>query len=320
MSGIASIPSPGSGAIELGPLTFRAYGIMIALGVLAAVWLVGRRFVARGYSADHATGLAMWAVPAGVVGARAYHVITDWQKFDGNWGDAFRIWEGGLGILGGVILGTVAGLAYLRRHDIPYSVGFDVVAPALPLAQAIGRWGNWFNQELFGRPTDLPWGLEIDPGNRPAEYADAETFHPTFLYESLWNLVVFAVLIRIDRTRRLAPGHLFALYLALYSIGRLWVEALRIDDASEIAGLRVNLWVFSVVLVASGAIVLRGLRRGGGDGVPAAADTEADEPESDEPESDDADATADELVDAALADDGSAVSADAEDAQVEPRE
>lgn len=262
MPGFASIPSPGSGAIELGPLTFRAYGVMIALGVLAAVWLAGRRFAARGYSADHATGMAMWAVPAGVVGARLYHVITDWQKFEGNWGDAFKIWEGGLGILGGVLLGAVAGLAYLRRHAIPYAVGFDVVAPALPLAQAIGRWGNWFNQELFGGPTDLPWGLEIDPENRPSRYADVETFHPTFLYESLWNLGVVVVLLRIDRSRRLAAGHLFAAYLALYSVGRLWVEALRVDEANEIAGLRVNIWVFSIVLVISAAIVARGLRHG----------------------------------------------------------
>lgn len=263
MPGFASIPSPGSGAIELGPLTFRAYGVMIALGVLAAVWLAGRRFAQRGYPSEHATGMAMWAVPAGIVGARLYHVITDWQKFEGNWGDAFRIWEGGLGILGGVLLGAVAGFAYMRRHGIPYAVGFDAVAPALPLAQAIGRWGNWFNQELFGGPTDLPWGLEIDPENRPAEYADVETFHPTFLYESLWNLGVVVVLLRIDRTRRLAAGHLFAAYLALYSVGRLWVEALRVDDANEIAGLRVNIWVFSIVLVISVAIVVRGLRRSG---------------------------------------------------------
>jgi prolipoprotein diacylglyceryl transferase len=271
MPGFASIPSPGSGAIELGPLTFRAYGVMIALGVLAAVWLAGRRFAERGYSSDHATGLAMWAVPAGVVGARLYHVITDWQKFEGNWGDAFKIWEGGLGILGGVLLGVVAGLAYMRRHGIPYSVGLDVCAPALPLAQAIGRWGNWFNQELFGGPTDLPWGLEIDPENRPAEYADVETFHPTFLYESLWNLGAVVVLLRIDRTRRLAAGHLFAAYLALYSIGRLWVEALRVDEANEIAGVRVNIWVFSIVLVISAAIAVRGLRRDG-DPVDLAAD------------------------------------------------
>lgn len=279
MPGFASIPSPGSGAIELGPLTFRAYGIMIALGVLAAVWLAGRRFAERGYPSDHATGMAMWAVPAGVVGARLYHVVTDWQKFEGNWGDAFKIWEGGLGILGGVLAGAVAGLAYLRRHGIASGVGLDVVAPTLPLAQAIGRWGNWFNQELFGGPTELPWGLEIDPENRPDAHVDAETFHPTFLYEWLWNLAVVVVLLRVDRARRLASGYLFAAYLALYSIGRLWVEALRVDEANEIAGVRVNIWVFSIVLVVSAAFVAQGLRRGAGAGDDADG-FDADEVES----------------------------------------
>lgn len=256
----ASIPSPSSGSIELGPLTFRAYGLMIALGVLAAVWLVGKRFAQRGLDADHATGLAMWAVPAGLVGARLYHVITDWQRFEGRWGDAFKLWEGGLGILGGVIAGAIAGAAYARKHDIAIATILDVAAPAMPLAQAIGRWGNWFNQELFGRPTDLPWGLEIDAEHRPAEYADTETFHPTFLYESLWNLVLVGVLLRLERTKRLRPVGLFATYLAGYSIGRLWIEAIRIDTASEVAGLRVNLWVFSALLLASLVVVGRSLR------------------------------------------------------------
>ena len=261
LASIAAIPSPGDGSIELGPLTFRAYGFMIALGVLAAVWLVGRRFGQRGLNPDHATGLAMWAVPAGLVGARLYHVITDWRSFEGRWGDAFKIWEGGLGILGGVIAGAVAGYAYMRRHNIDPGLGFDVVAPALPLAQAIGRWGNWFNQELFGRPTDLPWGLEIDVDHRPAEYIDNETFHPTFLYESLWNLLLVVVLLRLDVLKKLRPWGLFFTYLAGYSIGRLWIEAIRIDTASEIAGLRVNLWVFGLLLIASATLVVRHLRR-----------------------------------------------------------
>lgn len=261
LASIAAIPSPGDGSIELGPLTFRAYGFMIALGVLAAVWLVGRRFGQRGLNPDHATGLAMWAVPAGLVGARLYHVITDWRSFEGRWGDAFKIWEGGLGILGGVIAGAVAGYAYMRRHNIDPGLGFDVVAPALPLAQAIGRWGNWFNQELFGRPTDLPWALEIDVEHRPAEYIDSETFHPTFLYESLWNLLLVVALLRLDVLKKLRPWGLFFTYLAGYSIGRLWIEAIRIDTASEIAGLRVNLWVFGLLLIASATLVVRHLRR-----------------------------------------------------------
>ena len=256
----ASIPSPSSGSIELGPLTFRAYGLMIALGVLAAVALFGKRLAQRGYSTDHATGMAMWAVPAGLVGARAYHVITDWKSFRGNWGEAFEIWQGGLGILGGVIAGFCAALVYARKHDVPLAVLLGAGAPALPLAQAIGRWGNWFNQELFGRPSDLPWALEIDTEYRPSNYVGDETFHPTFFYESLWNLGLLALLLRIDKSRRLKPFGLFAGYLAGYSVGRLWIEAIRIDTASQLGGLRVNLWVFLVVLVASLFVVVKSLR------------------------------------------------------------
>ncbi len=259
---LASIPSPSSGAIDIGPFTFRAYGLLIAAGVLAAVWLTAKRFAARGYDADHATGLAMWVVPAGLVGARLYHVITDWRRFEGRWGEAFEIWEGGLGILGGVIAGALAGVAYARRHDLPLGQMVDIAAPALPLAQAIGRWGNWFNQELFGKPTDLPWGLEIDRNERPDEYIGEETFHPTFLYESLWNIGLVLVLLRLDRARRLGPSGLFAAYLAGYSAGRLWIEAIRIDEASEIAGLRVNLWVFSILLVVSVVWVIETWREG----------------------------------------------------------
>ncbi len=259
---LASIPSPSSGAIDIGPFTFRAYGLLIAAGVLAAVWLTAKRFAARGYDADHATGLAMWVVPAGLVGARLYHVITDWRRFEGRWGEAFEIWEGGLGILGGVIAGALAGVAYARRHDLPLGQMVDIAAPALPLAQAIGRWGNWFNQELFGKPTDLPWGLEIDRNERPDEYIGEETFHPTFLYESLWNIGLVLVLLRLDRAHRLGPSGLFAAYLAGYSAGRLWIEAIRIDEASEIAGLRVNLWVFSILLVVSVAWVIETWREG----------------------------------------------------------
>ncbi len=253
----ASIPSPSSGGIDVGPFTFRAYGVMIALGILAAVWLTAKRFAERGYAADHATALAMWVVPAGLVGARLYHVITDWRRFEGRWDEAFQIWEGGLGVLGGVLAGALAGAVYARTHDIPVGRLVDIAAPALPLAQAIGRWGNWFNQELFGKPTDLPWGLEIDRDERPVEHITEDTFHPTFLYESLWNLGLVVVLLRLDRLGRLRPSGLFAAYLAGYSVGRLWVEALRIDEASEIAGLRVNLWVFSILLLVSLAWVAR---------------------------------------------------------------
>ncbi|MCB0996014.1 MAG: prolipoprotein diacylglyceryl transferase [Acidimicrobiales bacterium] len=257
---LASIPSPGSNAIDIGPLTFRAYGLMIALGVIAAVWLAGKRLAERGYPPELAGSLAMVGVPAGLVGARVHHVITDWRSFQGNWGDAIKIWEGGLGIAGAVLAGAAAVLWYSRRNRLPIGVVLDATAPAIPLAQAIGRLGNWFNQELFGRPTDLPWGLEIDLDHRPVQYLDRETFHPTFLYESLWNVGVVLVLLWLSRRRVLRTGRLFAVYAGLYAIGRLWVESMRIDPSSEIAGVRVNIWIYSIVLAISVAVVLTGRR------------------------------------------------------------
>jgi len=262
----SSIPSPSSGSLDLGPLTLRGYGLMIALGVLAAVWLTAKRFTDRSLSADHAAGIAMWGVPAGIIGARFYHVITDWGRFSGNWGEAFKIWKGGLGILGGVIVGYLAAMIYCKRANLDLRTAMDVVAPAIPLAQMIGRWGNWFNQELYGRPSELPWALEIDPENRPVQHLEQATFHPTFLYESLWNLMVVLALIKIDRVKKLTSGMLFIVYLALYSIGRIWVEALRIDEATKIAGLRVNIWVFALLLLLSLGLLFKvEWKRGGVD-------------------------------------------------------
>ena len=253
---LMSIPSPSSGSLDLGPITLRMYGFMIALGVIAAVWLMGKRFMSKGINPDHASGLAMWVVPAGIIGARAYHVITDWRRFEGNWGEAVQIWRGGLGILGGVIFGLVAAFFYCRKHDLDLKEVIDVVAPALALAQCIGRWGNYFNQELFGRPTNLPWGLQIDQRKRPIEYVAEDTFHPAFLYESLWNALVVLTLIKLGKSGKLPSGLLMAAYFAFYSIGRLWIEALRIDEATNIAGLRVNIWVFTAVLIASISFVV----------------------------------------------------------------
>ncbi|MBJ69257.1 MAG: prolipoprotein diacylglyceryl transferase [Acidimicrobiaceae bacterium] len=262
----SSIPSPSSGSLDLGSLTLRGYGLMIALGVLAAVWLTAKRFTDRSLSADHAPGIAMWGVPAGIIGARFYHVITDWGRFSGNWGEAFKIWKGGLGILGGVIVGYLAAMIYCKRANLDLRTAMDVVAPAIPLAQMIGRWGNWFNQELYGRPSELPWALEIDPENRPVQHLEQATFHPTFLYESLWNLMVVLALIKIDRMKKLTAGMLFIVYLALYSIGRIWVEALRIDEATKIAGLRVNIWVFALLLLLSLGLLFKvEWKRGGVD-------------------------------------------------------
>ncbi len=286
---LASIPSPETNEIVVGPLHLRAYGLMIALGVIAAVELARRRWRARGHDPDEISGMALWAVPAGLIGARLYHVMTDWQRFEGRWIDAVKVWEGGLGIPGGIALGALAGVLYARHKKMPLGDLADTVAPALPLAQAIGRLGNWFNQELFGGPTALPWGLKIDLANRPDRYLDATTFHPTFLYEGLWNLALMAVLILIDRKRVLRAGSLFWVYVGGYFTGRLWVEAMRIDPASLILGIRVNIWLSIIAIAFSFTFVaVRGRRRPddevgadeeGSDGVHADEDaTEIDEP------------------------------------------
>lgn len=267
MNVFAALPSPPSNEIVLGPLSLRAYGLMIALGVLAAVWLARRRWAARGGNPDDIVTLALWAVPAGLIGARLYHVITDWPEY--FWDrplEALYIWQGGLGIPGGILAGFVVGVIVARRMGMRTTALMDVAAPAVPLAQAVGRLGNWFNQELFGRPTDLPWGLEIDIAQRPIGYEDIETFHPTFLYEGLWNLALVAALIMLGRSKVLRPGNLFILYVGGYFLGRLWVEALRIDPASEILGLRVNIWTSLVVIAGAMALLaVRGLLRRPGD-------------------------------------------------------
>ena len=251
MTWLASIPSPGDNALHLGPLQLRAYGLAIAMGAMVALGISRRRWVARGGSAEDIGAVAVWALPAGLVGARIYHVITDWRRFEGRWLEVFAVWEGGLGIPGGLIAGVGVGVWAARRRGLPVPVLLDVVAPAIPVAQAIGRLGNWFNQELFGRPTDLPWGLEIDAEHRPSAFRDVATFHPTFAYEAMWNLALAAALVLVERHRRLRPGQLFIGYVAGYSVGRLWVEALRVDPASELWGLRINIWTSIVALVVA---------------------------------------------------------------------
>ena len=262
---LASIPSPSQDSIEVGPLTLRAYGLMIALGVIAAVWLGQRRWRERGGDPDDVTTVALWAVPAGLIGARLYHVITDWKTFEGRWEDAFKIWEGGLGIPGGIAAGVLAAYIVMKRRDLSVPDMFDALVPSVPLAQAIGRWGNWFNQELYGEPTDLPWALEIDSdvvAERTPQYVGETTFHPTFLYESLWNFALVGVLLWVDRKRVLKPGRLIGVYVVGYGLGRLWVELLRIDKASLILGVRVNVWV-SLLAMVGGLLVIfwGGLRK-----------------------------------------------------------
>ncbi len=252
---LASIPSPSRNIIEIGPLDIRIYGIMIALGVIVAVLFIGWRMQQRGMNSEIAVSLAWVVVPAGLIGARIYHVITDWRRFsdEDRWSDVVRIWEGGLGIPGAIIGGVLAGAVLCRMRDWSLAEMLDIAAPALLAAQAIGRLGNWFNQELFGRPTDLPWGLEIDPTNRPAEYYSDETFHPTFLYEALWMLALMGALLWLDKLRKLPVGHLFALYVLGYASGRIWIEFLRVDRASELAGVRVNVWVMSALWLGAAA-------------------------------------------------------------------
>ena len=271
---VASIPSPPSGGLGIGPLRLNAYGLAIAVGALLAVELVRRRWVATGGSPNDVQAIAWWAIPAGLLGARAYHVVTDWHRFDDAPLDVVKIWEGGLGIPGGILAGVVAGVVVARRRGLDVAALLDAAAPGLPLAQAVGRLGNWFNQELFGRPTDLPWGLEIDPANRPAAYVDVATFHPTFLYEALWNLALCAALIAIGRRAGLRKGPLFVLYVGGYGLGRLWVEALRIDEATTIAGLRVNTWVSGLMVLGAAVTFVLRRRRGVRPDAPADPTTE----------------------------------------------
>lgn len=266
---IGSIPSPSRGVLHLGPLPLRAYAFCILLGVFAALTVARRRWVARGGDERTIADLAVWAVPGGLIGARVYHVVTDYQLYRDDPLGAIRIWDGGLGIWGGIAGGVLTGLWVARRRNIDLRMLLDVVAPALPLAQAIGRLGNYFNQELFGRPTSLPWGLRIDEVNRPAGYERYATFHPTFLYELLWNLVVVAIVLAVERRGWLRRGRLFAVYVAAYTFGRFWTELLRIDPAHRIGGLRINDWVSVAVFLVAMGFVLTGRRRPGDDVVEA---------------------------------------------------
>ena len=251
-----SIPSPDQGVWYLGPVPLRGYALAIIAGIVVAVWLGERRLVARGGRPGQVQDIAIWAVPFGIVGGRLYHVITDAERYFGAGQDpveALYIWQGGLGIWGAVGLGALGAYIGARRQGVRFAVLADAVAPGIVLAQAIGRLGNYVNQELFGGPTDLPWALEISPEHRPAGYADFATFHPTFLYEALWNVGVAVLLIWADRRFRLGHGRVFALYVAAYCAGRVWIENLRIDPvaADDVLGLRLNVWTSLVMMTAA---------------------------------------------------------------------
>ncbi|MCD0481572.1 prolipoprotein diacylglyceryl transferase [Streptacidiphilus sp. ASG 303] len=289
---LAFIPSPSRGVIHLGPLPLRAYAFCIIIGVFVAVWLGSRRWVARGGAAHTVGDVAVWAVPFGLVGGRLYHVVTDHQLyFDPGKHpvDALKIWNGGLGIWGAIALGAVGAWIGCRRAGVPLPAWADALAPGIALAQACGRWGNWFNQELFGRPTTLPWGLRIDYDHRPDATKALATYHPTFLYESLWCVGVALLVIWADRRFRLGHGRAFALYVAAYTVGRFWIEYLRVDEAHHILGLRLNDWTSIVVFVGAVVymVVSARLRPGretvvdpAAAGSPEAAEAAADEPGS----------------------------------------
>ena len=250
---LASIPSPSSGTLDVGPLTIHMYGLMLLAGIAACIALTGWRWTRRGGDWDLIFRVAVWGVGFGIVGARLYHVATSWDELPDHWWGPFAVWEGGLGIWGGIGAGVLAGSVIARRAGVSVAALLDAAAPGLLVAQAIGRVGNWWNQELFGEPTDRPWGLEIDAAHRPDDYIFNSTFHPTFLYEALWNLGAAALLLVLDRFYRFKPPALFALYVALYSAFRFYLEQLRIDPSKELAGMRVNAWVALIVFVVAAA-------------------------------------------------------------------
>lgn len=262
---LAFIPSPAQGVWHLGPVPVRAYALCIIIGALLAIWIGEKRFVARGGRSGFIGDLATWAIPLGIVGARLYHVITDAQLYFGpgrNPVDALRIWEGGLGIWGAIAGGALGGWIACRRADVRFAHAAGAVAPGLLVAQAIGRLGNYFNQELFGRPTTLPWALQIDAVNRPAGYEQFSTFHPTFLYELIWNLAAAAVLVWVlERRFRLSGSQVFAAYVMLYTAGRVWIELLRIDTVNHLGPFRLNVWTAIVVFTLAAAYFLRSRRR-----------------------------------------------------------
>ncbi|WP_084964308.1 prolipoprotein diacylglyceryl transferase [Thermoactinospora rubra] len=253
---MTAIPSPSQAVWHLGPVPIRAYAVLMLLAVLVGMWVTRRRWVARGGERGAVGDIAAWAVPFGLVGARLYHVATDWRQYFGPGMDPLRalaIWEGGISIWGAVAGGAVGAWLACRRRGIALRDFADAVAPGLALGQAIARWGNWFNQELYGRPTTVPWALEIDPAHRPAGMEAVATYHPAFLYESLWNLGVAGVVVWGERRFRLGRGRAFALYAACYTAGRAWIEWLRIDPAPHLLGVRFNVWT---ALLGFGAAVV----------------------------------------------------------------
>jgi prolipoprotein diacylglyceryl transferase len=256
---IAAFPSPHTGTVDLGPLTIHMYGLMLLVAIAACIILTGWRWTRMGGDWDLVLRVAVWGVAFGVVGARAYHDITSWDEVPNHWWGPFAVWQGGLGIWGGILLGTLAGAWVVHRSGNSVRLFMDAVAPGLLLAQGIGRWGNWWNQELFGKPTSLPWKLHIDFSHRqllPVKYQSHAYFHPTFLYEFVYDVIGAGLLIAIGSRFKIRPPGLFALYVSYYTFGRFFEELLRIDPAHHLGPLRVNAWVSIVVFVCSTAFFI----------------------------------------------------------------
>ncbi len=272
----ASIPSPAHNQIHLGPVPLRGYALMIILGVVAAVLIGERRLRRWGYPAGVVADIAIWAVPFGLVGARLYSVITDNQLYfrrGTDWVKAFYIWDGGLGIWGAIALGAVGGWIGARQYGVRFSHLTDAMAVGIPVAQAIGRWGNWFNQELYGRPSTLPWAVRIDPAHRLPQYAAVGTYQPTFLYECIWDLGTAGLVLLAERYQwfgRLSRGRAFALYVAAYTVGRGWIEYLRIDEAHRFLGLRLNDYTCIILFVLAVGYLIRVRPQPGDRELPAA--------------------------------------------------
>jgi prolipoprotein diacylglyceryl transferase len=280
---IAAIPPPPFRGLEIGPLDLRMYGLLIAVGALLAVRMTMRRYERLGGDAEIAEKAMLMALLAGFLGARIGYVIPRFAGpggFAERPGDILAIWQGGLAFFGGLTGGTLGAWLYARRRGVGFDGIAHAVAPALPLAQAIGRWGNYFNQELFGRPTDVAWALRVDPvpASTAARFPGATTFHPTFLYESLWNAMLVVVLLAVDRAGWLRRrGSLLFVYLIGYGVGRGWIEALRVDTVERYFGLSRNNWIaIGVVLLGLGGLWFWERRPGG---VPVEADVDDASPQ-----------------------------------------
>ena len=260
---LAFIPSPSSNGIRIGPFFLHAYGLAYVVGVAAAILICRRRWEAEGGSRELVYEVAMWGFPAGLIGGRLYFDITSYNLMPKHWWGPFAIWQGGLGIWGGIALGALAGIWVLRRRGADIPRFMDAAVPGILVAQAIGRIGNYFNQELFGKPTTLPWGLEISPAHRPAHYAQFATFNPTFLYELIFDLALAGLLVWLGRRGKVRHPGLFALYVAGYSAFRMFEESLRIDPSTRYFGLRLNFYVAALLCLAGLAWFVR-IQRGDG--------------------------------------------------------